>query len=150
MTTRVIRTDADLDGLMRLLRARPKPFTVEVVKGARRSVAQNRRQRHLLKEIAEQTGQEPEDVRAFCKLVLGVPMLRAESELFAERYDATVRGLPFETKLALMREPLDLPVTRIMTVEQTTRYLDMIEAHFAGLGVVFSADPSLARAGEAA
>lgn len=140
MTTRVVQTDADLDGLVKLLRARKKPFTVEVVDGKRRSDRQNRLQRELLRQIAEQTGEDVEDVRAYAKLVIGVPILRAESELFAERYDATVKGLPYETKLALMREPLDLPVTRLMSTAQKTRFLDEMYRHFAERGVVFSAD----------
>lgn len=140
MTTRVIQTEADLDGLTRLLRARKRPFTVEVVDGKRRSVEQNRLQRRLINEIAEQTGQTPEEVRAFCKLTLGVPILRAESEVFAEKYDRLIRPRSVAEKLELMAEPFDFPVTRLMTTKQKTAYLDAILAHFAGLGVVFSAD----------
>lgn len=141
MTTRVVDSEEDREALVALIRSRPLPFTVEIVKGKRRSVEQNRRQRHLIREIAEQTDQTAEEVRAYCKLTIGVPMLRSESELFAESYDATVKGLPYETKLALMAEPLDLPVTRLMTVEQTTRYLDEIERTFAEQGVRFSPPP---------
>ncbi|HEV2557273.1 MAG TPA: hypothetical protein VGU45_01480 [Microvirga sp.] len=139
MTTRVLQSEADREGLIKLLRSRDLPITVEVVQGKRRSAGANRLQRRLIAEIAEQTGQDPEDVRAYAKLVIGVPILRADSELFAERYDATVKGLPYETKLALMREPLDLPISRLMTVSQTTRYLEEMVRHFAERGVVFSA-----------
>ena len=137
MTTRVITTEADRLGLMRLLQARELPFTVEIVKGKRRSVDQNRMQRRLLGEIAEQTGQTAEEVRAYCKLTIGVPILRAENELFALKYDEIIRPLPYETKLALMSEPFDFPVTRIMTTGQKTKYLDEIQRHFGGQGVVF-------------
>lgn len=138
MTTRVVSTEADREGLLRLIRARPLPFTVEIVKGKRRSVEQNRLQRRLLNEIAEQTGQTAEEVRASCKLTIGVPILRAESELFAEKYDRHIRHLPYETKLALMAEPFDFPVTRLMRTDQKTRYLDEIVRHFGAQGVVFS------------
>jgi len=138
MTTRVVATEADRQGLMRLLQARELPFTVEVVKGKRRSVDQNRLQRRLLNEIAEQTGQTAEEVRAYCKLTLGIPILRAESELFAQKYDEHIRSLPYETKLAMMAEPFDFPVTRLMTTAQKTRYLDEIQRHFGEQGVVFS------------
>lgn len=143
MTTRVIDNEEDREGLIRLIRARPMPFTVEIVKGRRRSTEQNRLQRRRINEIAEQTGQEPEAVRAYCKLVLGVPILRAESEIFAERYDAVVKPMPYETKIALMGEPFDFPVTRLMSTEQKTRYLDAIFAHFAEQGVRFSAPPEI-------
>ena len=32
-------------------------------------------------------------------------------------------------------EPLDMPVTRLMSVEQKTRYLDQIYRHFGERGV---------------
>jgi len=138
MTTRVVSTETDRQGLMRLLQARELPFTVEIVKGKRRSVDQNRMQRRLLNEIAEQTGQTAEEVRAYSKLTIGIPILRAESELFAQKYDEHIRPLPYETKLAMMAEPFDFPVTRLMTTAQKTRYLDEIQRHFGAQGVVFS------------
>jgi hypothetical protein len=143
MTTRVVATEADRQGLFRLLQAREKPFTVEIVKGRRRSVDQNRMQRRLLSEIAEQTGQTAEEVRAYCKLTIGVPILRAENELFCLKYDEIIRPLPYETKLAMMAEPFDFPITRLMTTAQKTRYLDEIQRHFGGQGVVFhESDPT--------
>lgn len=138
MTTRVVKSDADRDGLVRLLKAREIPFTVEIVKGKRRSVDQNRMQRRLVNEIAEQIGQSPEEVRAYCKLTIGVPILRAESELFAQKYDEHIRHLPYETKLALMAEPFDFPVTRLMTTAQKTQFLDGITRHYGAQGVTFS------------
>lgn len=143
MTTRVVSTEADRRGLVRLLQARDLPFTAEIVKGKRRSVEQNRLQRRLLSEIAEQTGQTPEEVRAYCKLTIGVPILRAESELFALKYDAHIKPLPYATKLAMMAEPFDFPITRLMTTAQKTRYLDEIQRHFGNQGVVFQdSDPT--------
>ncbi len=140
MTTRVVATEADRQGLMRLLQARDLPFTVEIVKGKRRSVDQNRMQRRLVNEIAEQTDQTAEEVRAYCKLVGGVPILRAENELFREKYDAVVRPLSYEQKLAIMMEPLDLPVTRLMTTDQKTRYLEWIFRHFSEQGITFQVE----------
>jgi hypothetical protein len=136
MTTRVVKNEADREGLVRLLQAREMPFTVEIVKGKRRSVDQNRLQRRFLNEIAEQTGQTPEEVRAYCKLTIGVPILRSESEMFAQKYDQHIRRLPYETKLALMAEPFDFPVTRLMSTAQKTRFLDEIVRHFGEQGVV--------------
>lgn len=138
MTTRVIANEYGREGLIRLIQTRELPFTVEIVKGKRRSVDQNRMQRRLLSEIADQTGQTAEEVRAYCKLTIGVPILRAESELFAEKYDQHIRPLPYATKLAMMAEPFDFPITRLMSTSQKTKYLDEIQRHFGGQGVVFS------------
>lgn len=136
MTTRVIDSDGELDLLVRYLRSLSRPFTVDVVKGRRRSNEQNRLQRQWCNEIAEQLGDRtPEDVRAYCKLHYGVPILREESADFREKYDRIIRPLAYEQKLELMAEPFDFPVTRLMKTEQKTRYLDAIHKHFTEQGL---------------
>lgn len=140
MTTRVITSPEQREALVAFIMSRQIPFTAEVVKGKRRSVEQNRLQRRLLNEIAEQTGQTHEEVRAFCKLTIGVPILRAGSDLFAEKYDRLIKPMPYERKLEMMAEPIDFPVTRLMNTAQKTAYLDEIFRVFSEQGVVFSED----------
>lgn len=112
------------------------PFMISTSKGRRRSTEQNRLQRRWMNDISKRwDGMTPENVRGFCKLTFGVPILRAENELFCERYDAILKPLPYEQKLQLMQEPLDLPVTRIMTTGQKTDYLNQIQRHFAEQGI---------------
>lgn len=135
MTARVVNSEADREALIRLIQAREPPFTVEIVNGVRRSDEQNRLQFHWVKEAAEQLGTDVKEERAYCKLHFGVPILRAENELFREKYDRIIRPLPYEQKLDLMGEPIDFPVTRIMTTKQKTKYLDAICRHYAGQGV---------------
>jgi hypothetical protein len=138
---RVIKTELDRTTFMRLAEARPLPFTITLTDGAHRTTDQNRLQRKWMLEIAEQLGDmTPEEVRGYCKLTIGVPILRAEHETFRERYDAIVRPLPYEKKLALMMEPLDFPVTRLMTTKQATAYLDGVHRHFSEKGIVLT-DP---------
>jgi hypothetical protein len=141
MTQRFLETDYDREMLIRFLATQPLPLTVSLTKGGKRSLKQNRLQRQWLNEIAEQIGdQTPEEVRGYCKLTIGVPILRSEHEMFRERYDAIVRPLPYEQKLALMMEPLDFPVTRLMTTKQATAYLDGVHRHFSEKGIVLT-DP---------
>ncbi len=45
MVTRVIRTEADIEALHLLVKARKLPFTVEVTMGETKTTAQNRLQR---------------------------------------------------------------------------------------------------------
>lgn len=147
MTLRTVRTEYERKMLLRLLSGRKLPFSVEITSGRRRSVEQNKLQRLLINEIAEQLGDRtPEQVRAECKLTLGVPILRAENESFRERYDAVVRPLPYEQKLAIMAEPLDLPVTRLMNVDQKHRYLEAIYQHYGEQGLVLTVPESIGRA----
>ena len=141
MTTRFLETEADCRMLIRFLEGQALPLTVSLSKGGKRTLKQNRLQRQWLNEIAEQLGdQTPEEVRGYCKLTIGVPILRAENEAFRERYDAIVRPLPYEQKLQLMMEPLDFPISRIMNTKQATTYLDGIHRHFADKGIVLT-DP---------
>jgi hypothetical protein len=136
MTSRAIRTEGDLSQLVALLRARKRPFTVTIRAGKARSIDQNRLQRLWCSEAAEQLGDiTPEYVRGYSKLHFGVPILRFEDEGFAAAYDARVKPLPYETKVALMMEPLDMPVTRLMNTGQKTRYLDAMAAHWQAQGV---------------
>ena len=136
MPTAILRNSRDIDRLATLMRARKLPLTVTYQNGKHRSVEQNRLQRLWCNQAAEQLGdQTPEGVRGFCKLTMGVPILRAENDDFRVAYDKVVRPLDYEAKLAFMMEPLDFPVTRLMKVGQKVRYLDHMLRHFSELGV---------------
>lgn len=148
MTTRHIETEHDRNLLLRFIEKQPLPFTSSVTKGGKRTAQQNRLAWLWYGEIAHQLEhQTAEEVRGECKLRFGVPILRAENDDFAEKYDQHVKGLPYETKVALMMEPLDFPITRLMTTRQQTAYLDAIHRHYSGEGIVLT-DPGelLARA----
>lgn len=136
MTTRSIKTDADIDGLARLLRSRPLPLTVTIAKGLPKTSRQNRLQRQWCNDVAEQLGdRSAEDVRAFSKLHFGVPILRGDSEAYCAAYDELIRPLPYEVKLRYMAVPFDFAVTRAMSTKQLTRYLDAMATHWRGEGV---------------
>jgi len=112
------------------------PYTLSVRMGKNRSIEQNRLQRKWLIEIAEQRPEQTaEEWRAYCKLRFGVPILRFEDEDFCREYDRLIKPMAYEDKLAIMAEPLDFPVTRLMTTKQKTKYLDAIYTHFTGQGV---------------
>ena len=149
MTTRFLETDHDRRMLIRFLETQPLPLTVSLSKGGVRTLKQNKLQRLWLGEIADQLGdQSAEDIRGYCKLTIGVPILRAENESFRERYDAVVKPLPYEQKIALMMEPLDFPVTRLMTTKQHTAYLDGVHRHFSERGIMLTDPGDLLNAAE--
>jgi len=139
MVTRVISNDGDLALLVQYLKARKRPFTVDIVSGKHRTTDQNGLQRLWLNEAAEQFGDRTaEELRGMCKLQFGVPILRAENTRFCETYDRLIKPLPYETKLAYMMDPLDFPVTRLMSTSQKTKYLDAIQKHFLEQGIVLT------------
>tara|TARA_R110000822_G_scaffold281251_2_gene402951 strand:+ start:43 stop:480 length:438 start_codon:yes stop_codon:yes gene_type:complete len=143
MVNRVIRDERDRALLFKYIEGQGFPLTVEITKGAKRSLEQNKLQRKWMTEIAEQSeGHTPEDLRAFCKLTIGVPILRAENEIFREKYDRIVRPLSYEERIEVMAVPLDIPVTRIMTTKQKTAYLDAVYKFFTERGIVLTVPES--------
>jgi hypothetical protein len=136
MTTRSIKNEADLTLLTTYLKGRKKPFTVDVTDGRDRSSEQNKLAFKWYKEVSEQTGEDIEDVRARCKLEIGVPILR-ENEDFRRTYDRLVRPLPYPDKIDLIKAT-DLPVTRLMRVEQMSRFLDITFRQHAEMGIVLT------------
>lgn len=149
MTTRFLESEGDRRTLIRFLEAQPLPLTVTTTKGGKRTLKQNALNRKWMGEIATQLGdQTQEEVRGYCKLTLGVPILRAENDEFREKYDAIVRPLPYELKLKLMMEPFDFAVTRKMNTKQFTAYLDGVHRHFSAKGFGLT-DPGDLMAGAA-
>lgn len=139
MVTRAVKNSDDLTLLTRYLKERKRPFTVDITDGRDRSSEQNRLAFKWYKEVSEQTGEDVEDVRARCKLEIGVPVLR-ENEDFKKVYDRLVRPLAYSDKIDLIKAT-DMPVTRLMKVEQMTRYLDIMFRSHAEHGIVLTIPP---------
>lgn len=136
MTTHIVKTPEDWARLATLVSNLKPPLTISIVTGEHRSDRQNKLQRLWCREASEQLGDRTaEDVRAYCKLHYGVPMLREENADFREKYDRIIRPMPYETKLELMAEPMDFPVTRLMTKKQKTAYLDAMHKGLSEMGV---------------
>jgi len=135
MPTKIIREPLHVEALADILRGRKMPLTVSWAQGASRSSAQNRLAQQWFTDISRQLGdQTHEDVRAECKLTIGVPILRAENEAFRASYDSTMKHLPYDAKLAAIKA-FDLPVTRIMTVKQMTAFMEEMQRHWTGQGI---------------
>ena len=141
MTERIVRTERDRAAAMEWIRRQPLPLTLKIQPGAKRSLEQNRLQRQWLLEAQAQGDQTAEEYRAYCKLHIGVPILRAENDDFCEQYDRVVKPLPYEAKLELMQEPIDFPVTRLMTRAQKSRYLDAMFVELCSQGLALT-EPS--------
>lgn len=136
MTTRVIRTPEDADKLAAMIKARGQyPSTVTVTKGEPRRARQNRLAQRWFTDVAVQLGDRThEDVRAYCKLHFGVPILRAENDAFRLSYDKVMKHLDYEAKLEAIKA-FDLPVTRLMTVKQMTAFMNAVSQHWTPQGV---------------
>lgn len=135
MNTRVITDAAGIDKLAAFLSARRLPVTVTIAAGAGRRPLQNRLAQRWFTDISRQLGdQTHEEVRAFCKLRFGVPILRAENEAFRVSYDRTVKPLDYEQKLEAIKA-FDFPISRLMTVSQMSAFMDEIQKYFIPMGI---------------
>ena len=139
MVQRIVKDAADLALLKVYLDGRKLPLTVDITEGRDRSAEQNKLAFKWYKEVSEQTGEDIEDVRARCKLEIGVPIMR-ENDRFRETYDRLIRPLPYPDKIDLIKA-LDLPVTRLMNVRQMTRYLDIVFRTHAEIGIALTVPP---------
>jgi hypothetical protein len=135
MPTKIIREPAHVDALAAMLRGRKLPITVSWAQGAPRTDAQNRLAQRWFTDISRQLGDTThEEVRAMCKLTIGVPILRAENEAFRLSYDRVMKHLPYAEKLAAI-QALDLPVTRLMSLPQMTAFMDQMQRTWGAQGV---------------
>lgn len=139
MVTRTVKTADDLALLKVYLDGRKRPFTVDVTEGRDRSTEQNRLAFKWYKEISEQTGEDIEDVRARCKLENGVPILR-ENKKFRETYDRLISPFSYADKIEIIKAT-DMPVTRLMSVEQMSRFLDLVFRRHAEKGIKLTIPP---------
>jgi len=71
-----------------------------------------------------------EQVKGFCKLRMGIPILREDPE-FSEMYDRIFKPMAYETKLEIMETPGLFDVTSLMKTEQMSLYLEQVQQHYA-------------------
>ena len=123
---------------------RDKKFVVVSLRpGKDRTLDQNALWFSLYERIAQMTQiGDVEEARKYCKLHVGVPIMRAEDEEFRASWNRVLLNLPYETKLELMGPcplfgPDGFPVTRLFNRAQGIAYTDRIVAEFSGKGVFF-------------
>lgn len=106
-----------------------KFLKISVKTGKDRSLDQNAISHAWYEQVANELREGSAlDVKCECKLVCGVPILRAEDNEFREFYDKAIRkALTYEEKLSAMKF---FPITSIMTVSQLSQYLVAVQAHY--------------------
>lgn len=131
-------------GISRLQQAyAEKRYVVMTLKTGRdRTLDQNRLWFGMYQRIAQVLDWHVEDARRYCKLHLGVPVMRSESEEFQQRYDEMIKPMDYERKLELMGPnpllgPDGFPVTRLFNRKQGIQYTEAIVAEFQQQGVFF-------------
>jgi hypothetical protein len=135
MTTRILRSWADIPKLAAFLELLKFPCVVTVTVGDSRREAQNRLAQRWFADVARQLGDVTHaEVRADCKVTFGVPILCAENDAFRESWSRTFGALDYAAQRDAVRV-LDVPVTRLMTVKQMTAFMDAVHRHYTPRGV---------------
>lgn len=120
-----------------------KYVVVSLRPGKDRTLDQNALWFAMYQRIAQMTQiGDVEDARRYCKLHLGVPIMRKASEDFRHAWNVSFLLLTYETKLELMGPcalfgPDGFPVTRLFDRAQGIAYTDKIAEEFTAKGVVF-------------
>ena len=133
MPGRILKTEQDVRDWGAAITSQ-LPVTASFTRGAKRTNPQNKTIHLWYAEAALHLDVKPEDVRAECKLIHGVPILRRDDDAFRLEYDRDFRPLNYETKLRLFRL-LDPAITSRMNVKQLTEYMDAMQGHFLPMGI---------------
>ena len=101
--------------------------------GEKRTLDQNALSFALYTQIGNQIqDQSISDIRAECKLTVGVPLLRAKDEAFCAFYNAGLLNLTYEQKIAAMEY---VPVTSIMGKKVFSQYIDDVIRKYSKQGI---------------
>lgn len=112
-----------------------KYVTMRLKFGKARTVNMNSISHAWYQQVADELREDDaRGVKRYCKLVYGVPILRAEDDDFREVYDSTIKAsFTYEQKLAIMDV---LEVTSLMSTKQFSQYLEDVQAHYLTRGVL--------------
>ena len=135
MQTWTVTNKESLEFLLKDLNDRKKPFVVELLP-AHRTIPQNRLFYLMYDIIAKQLyGGDNDLARNECKLTIGVPILRRDTQKFQETYDRLLKPASYEDKLAMMEY---ISISSIFDKAQGTEYVTKIFDTYAQKGVGWS------------
>lgn len=128
------RLSLHIDNITKLYNEK-KYLRVSISIGKDRTIDQNRLSFDIYRDLHQAAKFESiTEARAFCKLNCGIPILWEEDEVFRDGMGKfTKYHLTYETKLSMMIEPINLPVTSRMTRKQFSTYVEAISAKFPGV-----------------
>jgi len=144
MQTWTVTNQESLDFLIDDLKAKKKPFVVELLP-AHRTIPQNRLFYLMYDIIGKQLyGGDEHHARNECKLTIGVPILRRDSAQFQETYDKLIKPADYETKLKMMEY---VSISSIFDKQQGAEYIRKIFDSYADKRGVKWSDLIIAQVG---
>ena len=134
MQTWTVKNDESLNFLIDALKQQKRPFVVELLP-AHRTIPQNRLFYLMYDIIGKLYGGDSEHARNECKLTIGVPILRRDSEKFHETYDRLIKPASYEDKLAMMEY---ISVSSLFDKAQGAEYIKNMFDTYSQKGVGWS------------
>ena len=135
MQSWTVKNEESLNFLIDALKEQKRPFVVELLP-AHRTIPQNRLFYLMYDIIGRQLyGGDEHHARNECKLTIGVPILRRDSEKFHETYDRLIKPASYEDKLAMMEY---ISVSSLFDKVQGTEYIKNMFDVYAQKGVGWS------------
>lgn len=135
MQTWNVKNEESLNFLIEALKKQKKPFLVELLP-AHRTIPQNRLFYLMYDIIGKRLyGDDGHHARNECKLTIGVPILRRDSEKFSATYDKLIKPAEYADKLAMMEY---ISISSIFNKAQGTEYIKKIFDTYAEKGVSWS------------
>lgn len=111
--------------------------------GRDRTIDQNALWFAMYERIAQMTNMgDVDDARRYCKLHIGVSIMRRDDAVFRDGWDLILKPLTYEQQIELMGAcalfgPDGFPVTRLFNRKQGIEYTNSIACEFAKNGVYF-------------
>ena len=111
--------------------------------GRDRTLDQNALWWSMYERIAQMTNMgDVEDARKYCKLHIGVGIMRRDDAVFRDGWDMMIKPLPYEQQMELMGSCAlmgadGFPVTRLFNRKQGIEYTSSIVAEFTKNNVYF-------------
>ena len=128
MTSFVINSEESLQrclGELRTMFGKHKYLRLNLKTGKDRSGDQNRIFHAWMGQLARELPQHDTlGWKCQCKLLHGVPIMRAEDEEFRAKYDMAVKPMSYEQKLTIMEF---WPVSSLMSTQQLSKFLESIQ-----------------------
>jgi hypothetical protein len=115
-----------------------KYLRLSIKTGKDRSLDQNAISHCWYEQIAKEVGGSAEQVKRECKLLYGVPILRASDAEFSDWCVSALDWLGYEEKVEAMKW---IDVTSLMSVEQMADYLTAMQADHAQAGIILTGKP---------
>jgi hypothetical protein len=108
------------------------PMTVTVIKGAKRSTAQNSTAEAWYGQIAQADGFSQGEAKVECKMRFGLPIMKRDRPDWIEKWSPIYSVFEYEKQRIVFEF---IPMTSLFTTKQMAEYMTAIQREYVSHGV---------------